>query len=112
MFAARGIVRVSDIANEFGLSQRQFERGFAAETGCSPKLYARIARFQTALDMKIASPRRSWTEIAHSLSYHDQMHMVHDFQTLTGSSPNRFMAELGEARPNAVVTVTDLEARG
>jgi AraC-like DNA-binding protein len=111
VFAAHGVVRISDIAIQVGLSQRQFERGFVAETGCSPKLYARVARFQTALDMKIASPRRSWMEIAHSLYYHDQMHMVHDFQTLTGSSPDQFMAELGEARPKAVVTVTDLDER-
>ncbi len=109
VFAARGVVRISDMAIQAGLSQRQFERGFVAETGCSPKLYARIARFQTALDMKIASPRRSWMEIAHSLYYHDQMHMVHDFQTLTGSSPEQFMAELGEARPKAVITVPDTE---
>ena len=111
VFAAHGVVRISDIAIQAGLSQRQFERGFVAETGCSPKLYARVARFQTALDMKIASPHRTWMEIAHCLYYHDQMHMVHDFQTLTGSSPDRFMAELGEARPKAVVTVTDLDER-
>lgn len=111
VFAVHGVVRISDIAIQVGLSQRQFERGFVAEMGCSPKLYARVARFQTALDMKIASPRRSWMEIAHRLYYHDQMHMVHDFQTLTGSSPDRFMAELGEARPKAVVTVTDLDER-
>jgi len=111
VFAAHGMVRISDIAMQAGLSQRQFERGFVAEMGCSPKLYARVARFQTALDIKIAWPRRSWMEIAYSLCYHDQMHMVHDFQTLTGSSPDRFMAELGEARPKAVVTVTDLDER-
>jgi AraC-like DNA-binding protein len=112
VFAARGLVRISDLAQQIGLSQRQFERRFAAETGCSPKLYARVARFQTALDMKIAVPRRSWMEIAHTLYYHDQMHMVHDFRTLTGTSPDRFMAELGEARPKAVVTVSDLDASG
>jgi AraC-like DNA-binding protein len=112
VFAARGVVRIPDLAQQIGLSQRQFERRFAAETGCSPKLYARVARFQTALDMKIAVPRRSWMEIAHTLYYHDQMHMVHDFRTLTGSSPDRFMAELGEARPKAVVTVTELDASG
>lgn len=104
VFAVRGVLRVADIASQIGLSQRQFERGFRAETGCPPKLYARVARFQTALDMKVASPDRSWLEIAHSLYYHDQMHMVHDFQSMSGSSPGRLMAELGEARPRALVT--------
>lgn len=97
----RGAARITDMARLACLSERQFERGFLAETGCSPKLYKRIARFETALDMKIAYPARSWLEIAHDLGYYDQMHMVHDFQSLIGNSPERFIAELQGARPRA-----------
>jgi AraC-like DNA-binding protein len=104
IFTVRGVARIPEIASHIGLSQRQFESGFLAEAGCSPKVYARIARFQTALDIKVTSPDRSWLEIAHSLYYHDQMHMVHDFQSLSGNSPDRLMAELGEARPRAAAT--------
>ena len=28
-----------------------------------------------------------WIDIAHELGYHDQAHMVHDFQRLAGSNP-------------------------
>src|SRR5262249_22455348 len=87
IFAVRGVVRVAEVASQAGLSQRQLERGFLAETGCRPKIYARVARFQTALDIKVASPERTWIDIAHRLYYHDQMHMVRDFQNLAGNSP-------------------------
>jgi AraC-like DNA-binding protein len=104
ILAVAGAVRIADIANQNGLGLRQFERRFLAETGCPPKRYARVARFQTALDMKLASPHRSWLEIAHELNYHDQMHMVHDFQSLAGDSPSRILGELGDTRPPALVT--------
>jgi len=109
IFATRGVVRVADVASQACLSQRQLERGFLAETGCSPKVYARVARFQTALDLKVGSPERTWIEIAHRLYYHDQMHMVRDFQSLAGNSPDRLMAELGNARPKAVAARLELE---
>ena len=61
---------------------RQFERSFERDVGVSPKSFARIARFQSALDAKLVSPQRTWLDIAHSFGYHDQMHMIHDFEAL------------------------------
>lgn len=83
----QGCIRISELAKQAGLSLRQFERQFIAELGISPKLYARIVRFEAALAKKGASPHCDWTTVAHELSYHDQMHMIHDFQKLCGGSP-------------------------
>jgi hypothetical protein len=47
------------------LGLRQFERRFVQQAGVSPKLFARIARFEAALDGMARSPQGSWTEIAH-----------------------------------------------
>jgi AraC-like DNA-binding protein len=91
---SRGCVRVSDLANDLGLGVRQFERRFMYEIGIPPKLYARIARFEAALRCKAAAPSSRWTEIAHELGYHDQMHMVHDFNQLSGNSPNTISSQL------------------
>src|SRR6202795_4883203 len=82
-----GCVRVSDLARNAGLGIRQFERRFRYEIGIPPKLYARIVRFEAALRRKAATPETRWTDIAHALGYHDQMHMVHDFNRLSGDSP-------------------------
>lgn len=59
-----------------------------------PKLYARIVRFEAALRRKAAAPATQWTDIAHALSYHDQMHMVHDFNRLSGDSPRGICSQL------------------
>jgi AraC-like DNA-binding protein len=90
---------VSELARVTGLSVRQYERRFEADAGMSPKLYARITRYLTALDLKLARPTRSWLGIAHDTGYCDQMHMVKEFQLLAGAPPERLFAELVDARP-------------
>lgn len=92
-FAARivtssdGCVRIRELAASVGISQRQLEREFGAQFGMSPKLYARLVRFQAALDRKARSDTKSWTDVAHELGYHDQMHLVHDFRELSAGTP-------------------------
>jgi AraC-like DNA-binding protein len=99
ILARQGVQSVSETAAECGLSLRQFERRFRTFTGMSPKLCARIARFQSALDAKIASPGRTWLAIAHD----DQMHMIHDFRLLAGDSPGGVLARLSDQRPPAML---------
>jgi AraC-like DNA-binding protein len=101
ILARRGVLQISTLAHEFGLGLRQFERRFVTEIGVTPKRFARVARFQTALDMKISAPHRSWLEIAHDLEYHDQMHMVHDFHDLAGDTPGKTFSTVGDVRPVA-----------
>jgi AraC-like DNA-binding protein len=94
LFASNGIHRISAMANDSGLSPRQFERRFLAQVGVPPKLYARIIRFNAALDHKLRWPSRAWSRIANDHDFYDQMHLVHDFRAFTGESPARFLAHL------------------
>jgi AraC-like DNA-binding protein len=89
-----GCIRVADLARSTGIGVRQFERRFVHEIGVPPKLYARIVRFEAALYRKAATPEMRWTDIAHDLEYHDQMHMVHDFNRLSGASPTAIGGQL------------------
>jgi len=82
----QGCIRVPQLASHTGIGLRQFERRFVHDMGISPKLYARIIRFEGAMRRRSCSGL-NWTQIAHQLGYHDQMHMVHDFQSLSGESP-------------------------
>jgi AraC-like DNA-binding protein len=94
VLSSSGCVRVSDLAHHAGLGLRQFERRFRYEIGIPPKLYARIVRFESALHRKAAAPLTRWTDIAHALGYHDQMHMVHDFNRLSGDAPTAICGQL------------------
>ena len=102
LFRFQGVIPVRELAHNAGVSLRQFERRFSDLLGLTPKLFARIARFQSALDAKVLTPTRPWLEIAHALGYHDQMHMVRDFRLLGGNSPVRTFEALGDARPSAL----------
>jgi AraC-like DNA-binding protein len=94
LFASNGIHRVSAMATDSALSPRQFERRFLAQVGVPPKLYARIIRFNAALDHKLRWPSRAWSRIANDHDFYDQMHLVHDCRAFTGESPSRFVAHL------------------
>jgi transcriptional regulator GlxA family with amidase domain len=101
-FAAQGSIPIVDLARDSGLGFRQFERRFLQHIGLQPKLFSRIARFQSTLDAKIGSPRRSWLDIAHSQGYHDQMHMIRDFHGLAGDAPGEILAAIGDMRPTCL----------
>jgi AraC-like DNA-binding protein len=104
ILSLRGLVNIDTLAREFHVSRRQLERTFATQIGVTPKSFSRIARFQTALDLKVINPNRTWLDTAHELGYFDQMHLIHDFKKLCGETPNSILARLGDARPEAVAS--------
>lgn len=91
---AGGRVGLAPLANSAGLGVRQFERRFVQQVGMRPKLFARIARFEAALESKARFITRSWTDVAHNFGYYDQMHMVHDFAEFTGGTPTETLTQL------------------
>lgn len=94
MVLAGGRVDLHALADRAGLSTRQFARKFIQQVGVRPKLFARIARFEAALESKARFPSRGWTNIAHEFGYYDQMHMVHDFRELAGGTPSDVLTRL------------------
>jgi AraC-like DNA-binding protein len=89
-----GAIPIAELAREVSLSQRHLDRAFTASVGMPPKVFARIARFQAALEYKTRSPRSSWARTAQEFQYHDQMHLVRDFRKLSGESPTGLMGRL------------------
>ncbi len=94
IMASGGHLNVSTIADSLGISVRQFERRFKNEVGMRPKLFARVSRFEAALDYKARFASTPWTQVAHTFGYYDQMHMVHDFTEFTGGTPSKALHEL------------------
>jgi AraC-like DNA-binding protein len=87
---AHGTSRIADLVRHSGLSARQFERAFRESTGLSPKLFARAARLEFALQLKRGDPLRTWTQVSHEAGYFDQTHFVKDFKALAGETPSTF----------------------
>lgn len=110
IFRRHGAVKIADLAHQCSIGIRQFEREFRRQTGASPKTFARIARFQAALDAKVGAPQRTWLDIAHSFGYYDQMHMIHDFELLGRNCPTQLISEIGDSRPPALAPANDKQA--
>jgi AraC-like DNA-binding protein len=89
-----GRVEIAALADCSGLSMRQFQRRFIRRIGMRPKLFARIARFEAALETKARSVTKTWTDVAHEFGYHDQMHMIHDFGEFAGETPTETQVQL------------------
>jgi AraC-like DNA-binding protein len=75
------------LARESSLSVRQFERRFKAQVGVSPKLFARLYRFDRAFRMKNQHPHLDWLTIAVACGYYDYQHLVRDYKDFTGTTP-------------------------
>jgi AraC-like DNA-binding protein len=86
--ATSGAVAVSDLAAELGCSRRYLTAGFREHIGVTPKLFARILRFQHAVSL-MDSPL-SWAEISHACGYYDQAHLIRDFNQFAGCAPGEF----------------------
>ncbi|GAB3494060.1 hypothetical protein GCM10027341_09750 [Spirosoma knui] len=79
------------LSDQACLSQRQFYRQFIEREGISPKLYARIAHFENAIQRKNAQPNLDWLSVALQLSYYDYQHLARDSREFTHLSPTAFM---------------------
>ncbi|MFN8444439.1 MAG: AraC family transcriptional regulator [Caldilineaceae bacterium] len=83
---------VSTVAEQVGLSLRRFNQIFDAQVGLSPKRFHRVQRFQRLLSQIYGQTTVDWADVACAHGYFDQAHLIHEFQELTGISPNSYLA--------------------
>lgn len=83
---------VTAVADQVGLCMRRFNQIFAAQVGLSPKRFHRVQRFQQVLKQVHGQSAVDWADVACTYGYFDQSHLIHEFQELTGLSPNDYLA--------------------
>jgi len=83
-----GQIKIASIASQCGISTRHLGRQFEEAVGLSPKLFARIVRFQKVLAMAKKAPRLDWLTSVFEAGYYDQSHLIKDFHEFSRSSPN------------------------
>lgn len=94
-----GVLRVGQVCEEFGLSERSLQRLTARRLGLSPKWLIQRRRLQEAAErLRFRSSPVDLAAAAADLGYADQAHFTRDFRTVTGLTPGEFAAEPHTAR--------------
>ena len=89
--ASHGCGSIDRLARATGWSRAHFSERFRAEIGITPKTAARIFRFERAC--RLIKHARLWlADVAAESGYHDQPHMIHEWQSLAGCSPKMWIA--------------------
>lgn len=84
---------MTELADQIGISSRRFIQLFSNEVGLTPKLFARVCRFQQVLQQVRTGADFSWADLAASCGYFDQAHFIHDFKEFSGINPTSYLAQ-------------------
>jgi len=93
-----GRARIDRVAARAGLTTRHLQRRFADRVGVSPKVLARILRFQRTLLERAPADRShaDWVRVAVECGYADQSHLIHDYNAFAGETPATLRAAESE----------------
>jgi len=89
----KGRVSLDSLSGYANMSFRNFERRFLDEVGMSPKLYARITRFNNVLENKMLHPQKRWTDIAYENGYFDQAHLIKEVNMFSSKAPEELFRD-------------------
>ena len=93
-----GRASIDVVAARAGMTTRHLQRRFADRVGVSPKVLARILRFQRTLLQRAAADRSrpDWVRVAVECGYTDQSHLIHDYAAFAGETPATLLAAESE----------------
>ncbi len=89
----RGAASIAALSGQLGVSNRHLEKIFIERSGISPKLLARMIRFQHTLGHLAMRSHATLTSLAQETGHFDQSHFIREFRRFTGLSPREFMRE-------------------
>jgi len=94
IIAKKGIVKISALAERFGIDQKQVARRFKRQVGLNPKMFAKIVRFNYAKRKIEKYPEIMLSEVAYQAGYSDQAHFSKNFRELFDLTPAQFKSKV------------------
>lgn len=89
--AGAQLLRVAQLCERFGMTERTLQRLTQRRLGLSPKWLIRRRRLHEAAG-RLRDPATELAALAADLGYTDQAHLTRDFRAATGLTPGRFAA--------------------
>jgi AraC-like DNA-binding protein len=87
----KGCLRVSDLTQYFNVAERSLRRNILLKTGYSPKEFIRIIRFDFIMQHIRNVSSVNWPDVISAVDFFDQSHLIKEFKSITGSSPNKII---------------------
>lgn len=92
MLKNKGIVSSKELELFTGYSERHLERKFKDYIGITPKKYGNIIRLHHFINlMKENTENESTASLSYESGYSDQSHLIKDFKSSTGLTPNQYL---------------------
>ena len=87
---------VKAMAADAKVTERAIQLQFQKQTGYSPKELIRFLRFKELITALVAQPDKEYDvfELIQTYGYHDQSHLIKDFQQFLGTTPLDFLKNL------------------
>ncbi|WP_262884519.1 helix-turn-helix domain-containing protein [Rudanella paleaurantiibacter] len=84
------------MAQAHTISPRTVQLRFQQQLGYSAKAMMRFVRFKKVVAHLLENPAAppDWSDLVLNYGYHDQPHLIRDFQFYTGLSPSAFMMQV------------------
>jgi len=96
LMQSSGSVPLRSLLSESDASYKRVQRFFRDQLGITPKSLARMLRMD-AIHQQLRmndQEKVDWMSLVVKYGFYDQSHLVHEFQQLTGHSPEQFVAKL------------------
>jgi len=89
-----GQISIGSLSADLGWSRRRLVERFREDIGLAPKVFARVLRFNHAVETLKAGELRRLSDVALDCGYYDQAHFDRDFRAFAGVSPTELVRTL------------------
>ena len=79
-----------DITEELQVSERTLQRRFRERLGATPKMLIRLLRINYLWETTSGGGKIDYQDLVYLGRYFDQTHMIKDFKSITGETPDAF----------------------
>ena len=86
-----GRITVEELSRRLGYTERQIERKFEDGLGLTPKEYQRVLRCRMVVIRMMNGDFKDWAELVVDYGFADQGHLIRDFKSFMGISPEKFL---------------------
>jgi AraC-like DNA-binding protein len=89
--SSNGLWSLQNIQKELNITERTLQRLFETNIGISPKMYAKVCQFHTAIEQINRNQFLKQSDVAYANGYADQSHFIRVFKEFTSITPNTYL---------------------